>query len=404
MKTRITVVLIVLLITNIVFGQATTYKDSLFSKSLNKTMYMSIVVPSTYSEKKPIPILYLLHGHGSNHDYFIKYTNIEQFVEDAYILCITPQADNSFYINAHSAPEDRYEAYLIEDLPEFIQNKYNVDTESQSIAGFSMGGYGALTLAMRYPERFDFAASIAGAIMIPQDIEILEKLPKYEFAVPSTDRVFGELPNKYRDKHDPFLLYKNQPPEYLPYIFLFTGLQDYFTDIPEAQRELADSLNTYGALHEYHELQGGHSRFTVNPSIKILLTRIKYLRENGYRYLSPVLYKELLESGITSTIEQYYDLKDNYKDEYIINEKSLNYFGNQLLRENMVKEAIEIFKLNVKEYPNASNTYDSLGEAYLLKGNKKLAIKNYKRSLELNPDNKNAIEMLKKLGKDIKVK
>jgi cytochrome c-type biogenesis protein CcmH/NrfG len=62
-----------------------------------------------------------------------------------------------------------------------------------------------------------------------------------------------------------------------------------------------------------------------------------------------------------------------------------------------VKEAIEIFKLNVEAYPQGFNTYDSLGEAYMVNGDKELAIQNYKKSLELNPQNSNATAMLKKL-------
>jgi cytochrome c-type biogenesis protein CcmH/NrfG len=63
-----------------------------------------------------------------------------------------------------------------------------------------------------------------------------------------------------------------------------------------------------------------------------------------------------------------------------------------------MKGAIEILKLNVAEYPQGFNTYDSLGEAYLNDGQRDLAIKNYKKSLELDPHNTNAVEMLKKLG------
>ncbi|MBN1270673.1 MAG: tetratricopeptide repeat protein [Candidatus Aminicenantes bacterium] len=46
-------------------------------------------------------------------------------------------------------------------------------------------------------------------------------------------------------------------------------------------------------------------------------------------------------------------------------------------------------------FPDSANLYDSLGEAYLIQGNKDMAIKNYKKSLELNPDNQNAAKMLK---------
>ncbi len=58
---------------------------------------------------------------------------------------------------------------------------------------------------------------------------------------------------------------------------------------------------------------------------------------------------------------------------------------------------IEIFKLNGEAFPQSSNVYDSLGEAYMINGDKELAIKNYEKSVELNPQNTGGIEMLKKL-------
>ena len=64
-----------------------------------------------------------------------------------------------------------------------------------------------------------------------------------------------------------------------------------------------------------------------------------------------------------------------------------------------IKEAIEIFKTNVKLYPESSNVYDSLGEAYMKDGNKELAIKNYEKSLELDPKNDNTKKMLGELKK-----
>ena len=62
-----------------------------------------------------------------------------------------------------------------------------------------------------------------------------------------------------------------------------------------------------------------------------------------------------------------------------------------------LEHAVEIFKLTVDSYSQSANAYDSLAEAYLVNGNKELAIKNYERSLELNPANSNAVEMLKNL-------
>jgi D-alanyl-D-alanine-carboxypeptidase/D-alanyl-D-alanine-endopeptidase len=61
------------------------------------------------------------------------------------------------------------------------------------------------------------------------------------------------------------------------------------------------------------------------------------------------------------------------------------------------EKAIAVFRFNVFLYPGSSNVYDSLGEAYMTAGDTRLAIENYERSLELDPQNSNAVEMLKKL-------
>jgi CubicO group peptidase (beta-lactamase class C family) len=79
------------------------------------------------------------------------------------------------------------------------------------------------------------------------------------------------------------------------------------------------------------------------------------------------------------------------------NEGTLNGLGYMMLRAKKTDEAIKIFQRNVEDYPNAWNPYDSLAEAYMVAGQKELAIKNYEKSLQLNPQNTNGAEMLKKL-------
>ena len=104
-----------------------------------------------------------------------------------------------------------------------------------------------------------------------------------------------------------------------------------------------------------------------------------------------------MEKGVKKAIDVYYDLKENYEDDYNFKESQLNILGYQLLQAGKNKEAIEIFKLNVEEFPDAYNTYDSLAEGYMIDGDNKNAIKNYKISLKLNPNNDNAKQMLEKL-------
>ena len=91
-----------------------------------------------------------------------------------------------------------------------------------------------------------------------------------------------------------------------------------------------------------------------------------------------------------------YGMKDKDKRLYF-DEFSFNSYGYELLSSGKIGEAIMVFNLNIKMFPKSVNAFDSLAEAYVKKGDKKLAIKNYEKSLELNPDNANAKKMLKKL-------
>jgi Flp pilus assembly protein TadD len=83
---------------------------------------------------------------------------------------------------------------------------------------------------------------------------------------------------------------------------------------------------------------------------------------------------------------------------YNFDEGQLNGLGYRLIRANNFKDAIRILQLNVEAYPQSSNVYDSLGEAYMDDGNKPQAIANYQKSLHLNPKNGGAVQMLQKLN------
>lgn len=113
--------------------------------------------------------------------------------------------------------------------------------------------------------------------------------------------------------------------------------------------------------------------------------------------LGDTLLVTIFESGIDSAVSRYHYLKSNEPDQYDFREAQLNMLGYALLRNQMIKEAIEIFKLNTEAYPESANVYDSLGEGYAADRNIELAIENYQKSLDLNPDNENAKEMLKRL-------
>jgi len=115
--------------------------------------------------------------------------------------------------------------------------------------------------------------------------------------------------------------------------------------------------------------------------------------------LAEALAGEIVKNGVTSGLEFYRNVKAKHMEIYALREAEMNIAGYQMLRAGKIKEAIALFKLNAEEYPQSSNVYDSLGEAYLANGETELAIKNYEQSVKLDPTNTNGAEVLKKLKK-----
>jgi len=118
----------------------------------------------------------------------------------------------------------------------------------------------------------------------------------------------------------------------------------------------------------------------ISPNFNTLSTKSKLLKVKGNETQSDSLMREAVAVGT---------------------ENDLNQFGYQLLNDKLYDRAIEVFILNTQKHPKSANTFDSLGEAYATKGDKKNAILNFKRSLSLNPPDatrQNSEKYLKQLG------
>lgn len=113
--------------------------------------------------------------------------------------------------------------------------------------------------------------------------------------------------------------------------------------------------------------------------------------------LSEVLSQTLKEKGIEATVARFRELRGKGLADFYTSESDLNGWGYRLLGGKQLKEAVEVFKLNVEAYPNSANVYDSLAEAYLALGEKQLAIDNYRKALELDPKMESAVKALKTL-------
>ncbi|MBI1762102.1 MAG: serine hydrolase [Acidobacteria bacterium] len=124
---------------------------------------------------------------------------------------------------------------------------------------------------------------------------------------------------------------------------------------------------------------------------------LAWLNYESYQSPGRTLFKTILTKGAEAALTEYRAARAGHPASETVNENQMNRLGYDLLGMKRMKDALEVFKQNVADYPKSANAYDSLGEAYATNGERELAIKNYERSLELNPGNAGGIEALKKL-------
>ena len=145
------------------------------------------------------------------------------------------------------------------------------------------------------------------------------------------------------------------------------------------------------------------SRMTLADTVDIELTIEGFVLDyhansfgatSGKRALGDSLFKVVNAQGLAPAVRLYPALKADTAT-FSVGEGQLNLLGYKLFSQGRVDDAITVFKLNVVAFPQSSNVYDSLGEAYLAKGNRAGALANYQRSLELDPQNVGAMEVLR---------
>jgi len=180
---------------------------------------------------------------------------------------------------------------------------------------------------------------------------------------------------------------------------------------PTVYSNICDLKNGVITLYNFHdfeqvvrfdlaeELKKGAKTHDI-PSLFPVKTHVAHVFDRERTIpASEELFRLVESRGVERAVERFRQMKSVYRTihRYDTGEAEVNSLGHMLLSKGKIDEAIEIFKLNVTEHPESWNVYDSLGEAYLKQGNKELAVQNYRKSLELNPDNTTGREILKKL-------
>lgn len=165
MRLVITSVFISISFNSILFSQIIT-TDSLFSSLLNRNWKFNVYLPPNYSDSDSIKIIYLLHGSGGDeNDWNEGIILIDSLINDKLIcqmIAVAPASGTSWWVDGN----EPFEKAFFEELRPYIEKKYKVKRSRNGnyIAGFSMGGYGALRYALAYPNKFSIAILLSPAI------------------------------------------------------------------------------------------------------------------------------------------------------------------------------------------------------------------------------------------------
>src|ERR1044072_363643 len=139
------------------------------SKLVGQTLPYVVVLRVNYDQPSAksdrYPVLYLLHGLGGHYDNWTTRTKLAAYAAQYSMIIVTPEGNNSWYTDSATVPTEKYETYIVDELIPDVQRRYRtIETRAgRSIAGLSMGGYGALKFGVKHPELFAFAGSLRGA-------------------------------------------------------------------------------------------------------------------------------------------------------------------------------------------------------------------------------------------------
>ncbi len=212
-----------------------------FSDVLNVASTVNVILPEANqgigvkaAQNRQLPkVLYLLHGYSDDHSIWMRRTSVERYAAGHNLAVIMPAVNHSFYCN--EVHGERYWDYVSEELPKAMHRFLRLSDapEDTFVAGLSMGGYGAMRLALTYPERFAAAASFSGAVDVRGMIQ-------RHHQDGTARRIFGDAEDLAGTEVDTYyLMQKNAKAAHKPRLYISCGTKDFLYD---AHRKFVPAL------------------------------------------------------------------------------------------------------------------------------------------------------------------
>ncbi|MGE5315383.1 MAG: alpha/beta hydrolase [Acidobacteriota bacterium] len=254
---------------------AYSFEDSLYSPSMDRVMKYSVILPPGYRDNtERYTTVYLLHGLWGSYKDWVNNTGVIQYASHYRFLIIAPDGHNGWWTNSKDVKHAMYEDFVMKDLIPAVEKKYRTlsTRHGRAIAGLSMGGYGALKFALKYPGSFFYAASFSGALDVVSGMkDISASADRNSVGVRSRLDAFGEQPSAQWTANDVMALIDSANVKMLPYLYLSVGHSDYLVD---ASIQAGTKLRQKGAAYEMHESIGAHTWLFWDQEIRTVLEKI----------------------------------------------------------------------------------------------------------------------------------
>ena len=253
-----------MLLTIIFIGKlraATVDTIETYSPSMKKTIKAVVIKPEAYNTARELPVVYLLHGYSGNYsDWIKKAPGFEKAADDHQLIIVCPDGNNSWYWDSPVDDKFKYETYISGELVKWIDGNYKTikNKKGRAITGLSMGGHGALYLALTHQDVFGAAGSMSGGVDIrsfPENWEMAARLGKY-----------AERPDNWERNTIINMLHLLTAKSLA--LIIDCGIDDFFFRVNE---NLHQQLLLRNIPHDYVTRPGAHNWQYWNNAIKYQL-------------------------------------------------------------------------------------------------------------------------------------
>lgn len=220
------------------------------SQVMKKVLKVAVIRPDNYEAGKEFPVVYLLHGYSDNHSGWLKKApGFEKAADLHNMIIVCPDGGfSSWYWDSPVDPQSQFETYISKELVGYIDSKYKTikDRRGRAITGLSMGGHGALYLALRHQDVYGAAGSMSGGVDIrpfPNNWDMAKRLGKY-----------AEQPERW-EKNTVINMLHLLTPNALA-LMIDCGTEDFFFEV---NKKLHEELRYRNIKHDFIIRPGEHN-------------------------------------------------------------------------------------------------------------------------------------------------